>query len=195
MSLRHTLRVVALALASAGAVPAFAAVEGGGTIACADSFMSVTNEGFYVDCRGPLSGDVATLGSVRFTDVGELPFVGLTGDASAAFSGDPATGDFGLLQLGHVRRGNFVIGLQGVGNYSLYLFNGGDAGIGSINYDTFGILDGAGSTGPNLVRAALFASAVPEPAPAALLLIGLAALGGFARLRALQAHGADAAGA
>jgi hypothetical protein len=183
MSLCHTLSAVALA--SACAVPAFAAVEGGGTIGCADSFMSVTNEGAYVGCRGPLAGEVATLGSVSFTDVGELRFVGVTGDASVAFSGQPGTGAFGQLQLGQLQRGNFVIGLQGAGNYSLYLFNGGEGGIASIQYDTFGIVDGAGLAGPDFAHAALFAGAVPEPTPVALLLAGLATLGLFARRRAL----------
>ena len=182
MSLRPTL--TAFALASAFAMPAFAAVESGGTISCADSFMSSTNDG-YVGCRGPLAGDVGTLGSVSFDGAGSLRFVGLTGDSSGAFAGHPDTSVFGLLQLGQTRYGNFVIGVQGGGSYSLYLFNGGETGIGTITYDTFGIVDGAGVSGPSFSNAALFAGAVPEPTPVALLLAGLATLGFIARRRAL----------
>lgn len=181
MSLRHTLSAVALA--SAFAVPAFAAVEGGGATSCSDSFMSFTNAGAYVSCQGPLPGDVAALGSVSFPGVGSLHLVGLTGDASGAFTGDPGGGASGLLQLGQVQRGNFVIGLQGGGSYSLYLFNGGEGGVDSINYDTFGIVDAAGAAGPNFAGAALFASAVPEPTSVALLLAGLASLGFIVRRR------------
>jgi hypothetical protein len=180
MSLRTTL--AAAALASAFAAPALAAVDGSSTIGCADSFMSFTNDG-YVSCRGPLAGDVATLGSVSFADVGSLRFVGLTGDGSGAFTAHPGAGVFGLLQLGQVQHGNFVIGLQGGGGYSLYLFNGGEAGIGTIIYDTFGIVNRAGVAGPSFADAALFAGAVPEPTPAALLLAGLATLGFVARRR------------
>jgi hypothetical protein len=181
MSLRTTLAAVALALAFA--TPAFAAVDGSSTIGCADSFMSFTNDG-YISCRGPLAGDIATLGSVSFADVGSLRFVGLTGDGSGAFAAHPGASEFGLLQFGQVQYGNFVIGLQGGGGYSLYLFNGGGAGIGSINYDTFGIVDSAGVAGPNFTDAALFAGAVPEPTPVTLLLAGLATLGFVARRRA-----------
>jgi hypothetical protein len=180
MSLRITLAAAALALAA----PAFAAVEGGSVTSCADSFMSFTNEG-YVGCRGPLTGDVGTLSSVSLAGVGSLRFVGLTGDASGAFTGPFDDSVFGQLQLGQVRYGNFVIGVQGGASYSLYLFNGGATGIGSITYDTFGVVDAAGVAGPAFSSAALFAGAVPEPTPVALLLAGLVTLGFVARRRAL----------
>jgi hypothetical protein len=181
MSLRNTLGAVALA--SAFAAPAFAVVDGSSAIGCADSFMSFTNGG-YVSCRGPLAGDLATLGSVSFADVGSLRFAGLAGDGSGAFTAHPGASVLGLLQFGQAQHGNFVIGLQGGGGYSLYLFNGGEAGIGSIAYDTFGIVNRAGLAGPSLTDAALFAGVVPEPTRLALLLAGLATLGFVARRRA-----------
>ena len=179
MSLRITLAAAALALAA----PAFATAEGGDATSCADSFMAYTNDG-YLSCRGPLAGDLATLGSVSFSGVGSLGLVGLTGDNSGAIAGPFDGSVFGQLQLGQVHYGNFVIGVQGGGSYSLYLVNGGAAGIGSITYDTFGIVDGAGVPGPAFASAALFAGAVPEPTPVALLLAGLATLGFVARRRA-----------
>jgi hypothetical protein len=171
--------VIPLALAAAFAVPARASV-GPAPVACDDSLNTVFNAG-YVACSGPLGGGFAD--HVEFAGHGAFELVGIAGDASAAFASDPGATQFGALALGSARSGEFVIGIDGGSGHSLYLFDAGAATIAALDFDTFGIARPNGIAGPLLAHAALYVSAVPEPASAALLAAGLASAVGVVRRR------------
>lgn len=120
----------------------------------------------------------ATFGSQLYT------LAGTTVDASGRFSANPGSVQWGELVLSAPQTGPFVLGLQGGGTYSLYLFNGGSGGLGAIEFDTYGITQGlAGLVAPNLTQAALFTSAVPEPSTSAFMLSGLLGLSLLAQRR------------
>ena len=177
------LRLITAALAASAslfAVPAQAAVGGPGSVACGDSLPTVFAAGYAGDCQGPLVGTIGT-GAVATATFGSQLYtlIGTTLDASGAFSASPVGEFFGELQLAALRTGPFVLGLQAGGTYSLYLFNGGSAGLSSIEFDTYGLA----LNGPNLTQAALFAAAVPEPGTYAFMLTGLLVLGFLAQRR------------
>ncbi len=186
MNLRTALSSIALAASCSS--PAFAIALNPAAVACGDSF-TVFNGG-YLDCAGPITGSLgaSAVQSVSFAGYGSFALAGVTGDNSGAFTADPGPVEFGTLGLGLglgvPQRGAFVIGLQGGGSYSLYLFSGSA----SVDFDTFGVVDALGHPGPDLTRAALFLpSVVPEPESYALLLAGLASLGFLASRRRARA--------
>lgn len=172
----HALAVAAT-LAAAVCLPAHAVVDvEAPPVACTDSLMTFLNDG-YAACQGPVAGAIgAALPTVSFAGFGSFHFAGATDDASGAFLANPGAIDFGTLALAQGRNGNFVIGVQGGGTYSLYLYGVGDAGASTLSVDTFGVVDASGSAGPSLTRAALYVtSPVPEPATAAMFGVALAA--------------------
>lgn len=182
------LHLATAAIATAAmllAVPAQAAGGGTVTVDCSSSLDTVFSTGYASDCQGPLVGalgtgavDTATFGSQLYT------LAGTTTDASGRFSTNPGSVQWGELFLSAPQTGLFVLGLQGGGTYSLYLFNGGPSGLGSIEFDTYGITQGfAGPAAPSLTQAAIFTSAVPEPGTYAFMLSGLLVLGLLAQRR------------
>jgi hypothetical protein len=184
--MKPSLVIAAIAVSAAlVTLPAQAAGAASGPVSCGSSLATVFSPGYAADCQGPLLGtlgagavDTATFGAQRYT------LAGTSTDASGRFSASPGSVQWGELFLSAPQTGPFVLGLQGGGTYSLYLFNGGSAGLSSMEFDTYGLTQGlAGLAAPRLVQAAIFTSAVPEPGTYAFMMSGLLMLGLLAQRR------------
>ena len=157
----------------------------GPVVSCSDSSATIGNAG-YISCQGPVFGNIATgqTHTATFSGYGTFNLVGTSNDLGhGPFSAFLGTGNTGTLNFDSVVKGYFVLGIKGGPDYSLYLFNGGTAGISSLSFDTFGVVTGSGHAGPGLSHLALFTTAVPEPETYAMLLAGLGLMGTIARRR------------
>lgn len=150
----------------------------------------------FVDCAGSFEGNLkgaldsaqiaalnAQFGDNGFSYGGGLVY-SKSDDAGHGVFTDLGS-DFTLsFDNGQVAKGLFVIGLKQANRYSLYLFDGGTAGINSISFDVKGVVDKQtdGLSHAIYLGQALTAP-VPEPESYALMLAGLAAVGFIARRR------------
>ncbi len=178
MKLKLALLAAAFGLTSLNAL-AFNGVQ------CGNSAATVGNVG-YISCQGALGGNIAAgqTDTAMFAGYGSFGLVGTSGSAGfGPFSANPGSGTSGVLNFDSPQTGYFVLGIQGGPTYSLYLFNGGLAGITALSFSTFGIATVDGNPGPNLSQLALFAAPVPEPSTYALMLAGLAVVGSIAGRR------------
>ncbi len=176
MKLKPLAVATTLTLASVGALAA---------VQCADSSATTGNAG-YVSCQGPTSGNIAPgqTSTALFSGFGSFNLMGKSDDAGfGPFASNPGAVTSGTLSFDTPQTGFFVLGLKGGPDYSLYLFNGGAAGISTLSFDTLGIVKGNGSAGPGLSHLALFTQPVPEPESYALMLAGLAVVGSIVRRR------------
>jgi opacity protein-like surface antigen len=178
MKLKLLAAAATLALASVGA-SATAAVQ------CSNSTATTGNAG-YISCQGPTAGNIAPgqTNTATFSGYGMFNLVGKSDDAGfGPFASNPGGVTYGTLSFDTPQTGFFVVGIKGGPSYSLYLFDGGAAGISSLSFDTLGIVKGNGGAGPGLSHLALFAQPVPEPGSYALMLAGLVVVGSIVRRR------------
>ena len=176
MKLKSLAFGASLAMSSLGA-SALVAVQ------CSDSTATAGNAG-YLSCQGPTSGNIAPgqTSTATFSGVGSFSLMGKSDDTGfGPFASNPGLGSTGTFSFDSPQKGYFVLGIKGGPDYSLYLFNGGAAGILALNFDTLGVTKGSGGAGPGLSHLALFAQPVPEPQIYALMLAGLAAVGSIVR--------------
>ena len=151
-------------------------------------------------CSGAWLGNDANQQSSLMSQL-ELDFAGLLGDgASFAWLGksdDAGSGPFvsnstatsGTLTFDVAQTGWFAVSLKAGDAFSVYLFDGGDAGLQSINFSTLGVQVNGNGIGAGLSHAALIdvsgavTPPIPEPETYALMLAGLGLVGFVAARR------------
>lgn len=90
----------------------------------------------------------------------------------------------GTLTFDTAQTGYFAISLKASDAFSVYLFNGGDAGVTSIDFSTLGVSVNGNGNAQGLSHATLIGvTPIPEPETYALMLAGLGAVGLMARRR------------
>jgi opacity protein-like surface antigen len=186
--MKSKLSLVAFAALAASFASTAMAAAAPPPVVCSDSAATTGNAG-YISCQGPTAGNIAPgqTHTATFAGYGTFALVGSTDfPAAGPFASDPGGVTSGVLTFDNAVKGLFVLGIKGGPDYSLYLFDGGAAGITSLNFDTNGIVKGNGRPGPGLSHASLFTAPVPEPETYALMLAGLAAIGFVARRRKMQ---------
>lgn len=161
-------------------------------VACGDSFATVSNAG-YLDCRGPIGGNVngsPSEAAYLTSQWGNTwTWQGKSDDAGfGPFAADYDNQTLGTLTFDSAVKGLFVLAIKGAPNYSYYEFDGGVAGITSLQFDTLGITKGNGNPGPGLSHFGLYTAMapVPEPESYALMLAGLGVVGFMVRRRKQQ---------
>ncbi len=114
---------------------------------------------------------------------------GVAGNQAHTFTGNPQTAA-GTLGFNAPIGGWFVITLKASNQFSMYLFDGGAAGISSINYSTLGTAIHGKDKPVELSHASLWGGTaaptapVPEPGTYALFAAGLAVVGFMGRRHA-----------
>lgn len=135
-----------------------------GLVSCADSTRITGNAAYAGQCQGAFKDNIAqNKNATAVFDIGsgELSF-----DFFDSRNGHGRTE--GTLDLEQTIYGWFVLGIKGGPTYSLYLFDGGDEGVDSIEFDTLGVARGNGEAGPPaLSHAVVFTPGGVLPPPPA----------------------------
>ena len=192
MTFSLTKTLAAGALAAAFAAPASALTATG--VLCSDGTTSPS----FVSCSGAWEGNnlgnAAKLAEVQaqiLADFGSsYSLVGSSdGAGSGPFISNPG-GSSGTLTFDSAVTGSFVVALKAANEFSLYLFNGGSAGISSIDYSTLGVSVNRQGIPQGLSHATLYGGGttppVPEPETYALMLAGLGAVALITRRRRIK---------
>lgn len=176
--------------ASAGNSKALASLTPG-MPACSQGWTSLP----YLACAGSFGGNLSGKLSTAQLDLIDREFApyGFDAGAGLSYSKTDLAGnglfsddgrDFSLdFDAGFKAAGLFVIGLKQADRYSLYLFDGGSQGVGTILFDVAGVV---GQQTGGFSHAAYLGPAltpVPEPGAFSLWLAGLSALAFMARRR------------
>ncbi|HUG25996.1 PEP-CTERM sorting domain-containing protein [Piscinibacter sp.] len=118
----------------------------------------------------------------------DFSFVGKSDDAdNGPFTSNPMD-TTGTLNFDVPITGFFAVALKAGDAFSVYLFDGGVAGLTSIDYSTLGVSVNQDGQAQDLSHATLisvgpFAAPIPEPETYALMLAGLGVVGFVARRR------------
>jgi hypothetical protein len=200
MKKRFRLGLAAASLCAMAVAPAQAQLVATGLDCNAGNVMET---GFGPDalaCSGAWAGNItpqlAAVESQLALDF--APFMGFATEfLLVGKSDDPNSGPFtmnaenstsGTLSFDTPINGIFAVALKAGNSFSVYLFDGGISGLGSIDFSTAGVSVNQNGQAQGLSHAALFSlgpipSPIPEPQSYALMLAGLGVLGFLVRRR------------
>ena len=210
MYLKRPTMVAAFNLLCVLAVPASSAdaqLTAGSTACINNGALTLMNPDALA-CSGSWTGNdvnqrAAVLSRVgidfqSFVGPGFWSYVGTTdaGRTSGPFSSVPGTAT-GALTFDSPITGFFALALKSSTNFSIYLFNGGVAGLSSIDFTTIGTSRNKRGIAQDLSHASLYdfdaatpppppppvVTATPEPGTLVLMLAGLTGLGVVVRRR------------
>jgi hypothetical protein len=145
-------------------------------VACAGAFAGNDNPADLSSFSAHVPGGVASWSLIDKTD-------GTDGTQAFTFTNNPHTPS-GTLSFSQAISGWFAVSLKGANQHSVYLFDGGTAGLSSIDYSMIGTAVNKHGEVQSLSHASLWGvTPVPEPDAYALLLAGLGLVGFVARRR------------
>jgi hypothetical protein len=150
-------------VAAMASMPAQAAKQPAPEMSCADSRIT-SHAAYDGQCQGSIQGNITADLVASFGDDLEFGYFGASKGNGGPFDDTPHGQSAGSLKLTQALFGQFVLGIKAGNSYSLYLFDAGDGGVGSIDFDTIGV---SGRHGDKLSHAFVFTpgSVLPRQPP------------------------------